>query len=228
MKLTWLILLAIAPSIAIGLFVYLKDKYEKEPVLLMVKCFFLGVLSIIPPIIIENAFQYVGISISEDVTITLVYAFLGVGLSEELSKFMMLRYGVYKKAAFNEPMDGIVYAVFISLGFATAENLLYVLNGGISVAILRMFTAVPAHGAFAILMGFYVGKAKFSFHPKLYMFLGLIVAALVHGLYDFFLFQMNIIPLRLVSLGVLILAIFFSIRAIRIHVRNSPFRDSIE
>lgn len=220
--------MAIAPSIAIGLFVYLKDKYEKEPVLLMVKCFFLGVLSIIPPIIIENAFQYVGISISEDVTITLVYAFLGVGLSEELSKFMMLRYGVYKKAAFNEPMDGIVYAVFISLGFATAENLLYVLNGGISVAILRMFTAVPAHGAFAILMGFYVGKAKFSFHPKLYMFLGLIVAALVHGLYDFFLFQMNIIPLRLVSLGVLILAIFFSIRAIRIHVRNSPFRDSIE
>ena len=228
MKITWLILLAVAPSIAIGLFVYLKDKYEKEPVLLMVKCFFLGVFSIIPPILIELTFQYCGIYISRDIFITLIYAFVAVGFSEELSKFLMLRYGVYKKQAFNEPMDGIVYAVFISLGFATAENIMYVSTGGFTVAILRMFTAVPAHGAFAILMVFFVGKAKFSFHPKTYMLLGLIVATLVHGFYDFFLFQLNIISLRLVSMGVLLLAIFFSILAIRSHVRNSPFRNSTD
>ncbi len=224
MKISLLILLAIAPAIAIGLFIYLKDKYEKEPLSLMAKAFFLGILSIIPPILVENGFQYIGINISEDIWITFLYAFIAVGLSEEFFKFLILRYGLYKKQAFNEPMDGIVYAVFISLGFASIENVLYALSGGFQVALLRMFTAVPAHGGFAILMGFFVGKAKFSSAPKFNLFLGLLVATIAHGLYDFFLFQLYSNSLRLASMGVLAFIIGFSLWAIRVHVKNSPFR----
>ncbi len=221
-----LIALAIAPALAIILFVYFKDKYEKEPIHLLIKCFLFGVLSVIPAIIIEIVPGFSDDTIANNLLITIIYAFLFVGLGEEFSKFFFIRIYAYRKKDFNEPFDGIIYSVMVSMGFATAENIFYVIEGGLSTGLLRMFSAVPAHAAFAIIMGYFIGLAKFRKNRFLYLLTGLLMAALAHGAYDFFLFQQNMPALALLSFVVLALIITFSFRAIVVHRRNSPYRSN--
>ncbi len=218
-----LLALALAPGIAISIFIYFRDKYEKEPLSLLLFSFLLGLLTIIPPLFIEIFFDSKGINENSGVLGSAVYAFLVVGLSEEGSKFLLLRFYPYRKKSFNEPFDGIVYAVMISMGFATAENLFYVLDGGVSVGIMRLFTAVPAHASFAILMGFFAGIAKFRKNSASFLFLGLISAVIAHGFYDFFLFQNDYPYFQLFAFVCLIVVIILSFRAIKLHKLNSPF-----
>jgi len=218
-----LLALAIAPAIGIILLVYFKDKYEKEPFSLLFKCFLLGLFTIIPPIFIELAAEKLSPGQSVNPINIFIYAFAIVGFSEELSKFLLLRVYPYRSKHFNEPFDGIVYSVVISMGFAVAENIFYVLDGGVGAALIRMFTAVPAHAAFAVLMGYYVGLAKFRKNKFGFLLTGLIVATIAHGFYDWFLFQDNMPGLQLLAMVCLILIIIISFRAMKIHRKNSPF-----
>ena len=128
------------------------------------------------------------------------------------------------KTWFNEPFDGIVYAVMVSMGFAAVENVMYVLQGGMDVALVRAFSAVPAHATFGIIMGFFMGKAKFSKNRIMWNFTGLMSAILFHGAYDFFLF-INFIPG--ISIGAfisLIIGIILSKKAIKLHQDISHFK----
>ncbi len=218
MGILFLLGLAIAPGLAIAIYVYWKDKFEKEPLHLIVKCFFLGILSAIPAVILSMA----GESFLKESLFLNV--FIGIALSEELSKFLFLRYYAYKKEAFNEPYDGITYSVMISMGFATIENIMYTIEGGLSVGILRMFTAVPAHATFAILMGYFVGMAKFDPSKKSsYLLYGLLSATAFHGLYDYCLFQNEYPLIFLGALLSLVVGIYLSKKAINLHRLNSPF-----
>ena len=218
--------LAIAPGIGLCFFIYFRDKFEKEPFKLLRNCFLFGILSIIPAVIIELIFGAIGIDENQGVVTTLIYAFLIVAVAEEMSKYFVLRKYVYKKADFNEPFDGIVYAVMISMGFATIENILYVLSSGIGTAVLRMFTAIPLHAVCAIFMGYYVGKAKFTNNKTGNIFIGLFFAVFIHGLYDFFLFQKNIPALGILSFVTLAVSIGLSFVAINKLRMNSPFREN--
>ena len=230
MSLIILIALALAPVVAILLFVWFKDKYDKEPFKLLLLGFFLGILSIIPAVLLE----LLGNSFFPHFTMinVFLYSFFVVALSEEGVKFIILREVFYRKPQFNEPFDGIVYSVMISMGFAAAENIMYVLNHGLSVAIMRMFTAVPAHAGFAIIMGYFVGKAKFSTRFKsYYVFLGLFNAMIFHGLYDFFLLQNDYSSLRLLSFVVLLVCLILAFRALNkkrkhLFVKNSTEENS--
>ena len=216
--------LAIAPGIAIAFLIYFRDKFEKEPFRLVKNCFLFGMLSIVPAVIIELLFDKTGINDKTDVYKTLVYAFLIVGLFEELCKFIVLRFYALKKEVFNEPFDGIVYSVMISMGFATIENVFYAISGGLGTTFLRMLTAVPLHATAGVFMGYYVGKAKFGKYKILLLFTGLFTAVIIHGLYDFFLFQKEIPALAVFSFISLIIAIIFSFRAIKISLNSSPFK----
>jgi protease PrsW len=222
-----LLALAIAPGIAITMFIFFRDKYEKEPLKLLLFCFLLGLLTIIPPIIVETVSAVLGINENSGVIGSAIYAFLIVGLSEEGSKFLLLRVYPFRNKAFNEPFDGIVYAVMISMGFATAENIFYVIDGGVSVGIARMFTAVPAHASFAVLMGFFAGMAKFRKNSGGLLFTGLVAAVIAHGFYDFFLFQNDYPIVHIFAFIGLIVAVILSFRAIKIHRINSPFQLNI-
>ncbi|MBU0487334.1 MAG: PrsW family intramembrane metalloprotease [Bacteroidetes bacterium] len=215
-----LIGLAIAPALAIILFVYSRDKYEKEPRWVLFWAFVLGMISIIPAAFFESCFSSDFLNPVD----TFIYAVFVVGLAEEGSKFFFLRIHAYRKKAFNEPFDGIMYAVMVSMGFATFENVLYVLSGGIEVAWLRMFTAVPAHAAFGIIMGYYAGKAKFGKNKFGTLLWGVFLAMLIHGLYDFFLFQQNWPGLSILAFVVLLIGIRLSFVAMRKSRENSPFR----
>jgi len=221
MSILFLFALAIAPGLAICVYIFWKDRFEKEPLSLLVKCFFLGILSAIPAVILS----LIGESFLKESLFLNV--FIGIALSEELSKFLFLRYYAFKKEAFNEPYDGITYSVMISMGFATIENIMYTFSGGISVGILRMFTAVPAHATFAILMGYFIGLAKFkSENSTRYLFYGLGSATFFHGAYDYCLFQNDYPIVILGAIASLIVGIYLSIKAIKIHNRQSPFNPN--
>jgi Predicted membrane protein len=223
MNIFFLLAIALAPGVAIGLYVYLKDKHEREPLGLLFRSFFYGVLSTVITLAISMPLNSV-ITINEkDVTEQAVHAFLIVALVEEFSKFIFVRGVLYRNSNFNEPFDGIVYSVMVGMGFATFENILYVMDGGFETAMLRMFTAVPAHAAFAVLMGYYLGKAKFEHKKSYYAFHALGVATLFHGAYDYFWFIAYVPGIWLGAIASLIMGIILSRRAIRIHQNASPF-----
>lgn len=220
--------LAMAPGAAIVLYIYLKDKHEREPLSLLLVSFFYGVVSIAVTLVISWPVNALLILREHDLVHEFYDAFFKVAFVEELSKFLFVRFILFPNKNFNEPFDGIVYAVMVSMGFATLENIMYVFSYGFETGILRMFTAVPAHATFGVLMGFFLGKAKFSHTKKLYYSLvGLIAATFFHGAYDYFWF---IAAVKDIWLGTwmgaivsLIVGLILSRNAILLHQRASPF-----
>ncbi|TXE11831.1 PrsW family intramembrane metalloprotease [Seonamhaeicola algicola] len=221
-----LLLLAIAPVFAIILYINYKDKYEKESKKLLLYNFILGaVVSVIITTIIYYVFDII-LPLADHTSVfqQFVKAFFVVGLTEEFSKYIIVKLFAQKNNAFNEPFDGIVYAVMVSMGFAATENIFYVLEGGYLTAVLRAFTAVPAHATFGILMGYFMGKAKFSNSRVLLNLTGLFFAIVFHGAYDFFLF-IDFIPGIWVGAFIsLFIGIILSRKAIKKHQENSVFK----
>ncbi|WP_452224768.1 PrsW family intramembrane metalloprotease [Lacinutrix chionoecetis] len=224
-----LILYALAPVAIVIFYIYLMDKYEKEPIRLLIVSFLLGaVVSIIITTIFYMVFNSV-LPIVDDLSVfdQFIQAFFVVGFSEELSKYIIVFLFAQRLKAFNEPFDGIVYAVMVSMGFAATENIFYVLDSGPSTALLRAFTAIPAHATFGILMGYFMGKAKFAENRILCNLTGLGLAILFHGAYDFFLFIDFIPGIWLGAFVSLIIGIILSRKAIKKHQENSYFKDII-
>lgn len=222
-----LLLAAVAPVFIIIIYIYLKDKYEKEPKRLLLKTFLLGAIVSIVITTILYVFIDFFLPLKDDFSILqqFIKAFFVVALTEEFSKYVIVRYYAQPKNAFNEPFDGIVYAVMVSLGFAFTENIMYVFQGGFEVALLRAFTAVPAHATFGILMGYFMGKAKFNRKRIADNLIGLTLAILFHGAYDFFLFVEFIPGIWIGAFVSLIVGIILSVKAIKIHQKNSHFNN---
>ena len=220
-----LLALAIAPALYLAIIIYGHDKYDPEPKrILLVACLW-GCFSVIPALALETWGTHLGHGISQNFFRTAFYAFVVVALSEELSKFVMLRLHAYRQPEFNEPFDGIVYAVFVALGFATVENIAYVFMHGFGTGIIRMFTAVPAHYSFGVIMGYYAGKAKFNpRHRFSLMSQGVLYATLIHGAYDFFIMQQNIPALGIFTFGILVMSWRISKNAINELKADSKFR----
>ena len=184
-----LLALAIAPGLIICFYIFYKDMYNPEPKSKLLISFILGATVVIPAGLIEQAFTPY---LSNSIQSTALFAFGVVALTEEAGKFLVLRYYAYPRASFDEPLDGIVYSIMVGMGFATVENIFYVYSHGYGTAVLRMFLSVPAHATFAVLMGFYMGKAKFDpLHSGPLMLTGLFLAIFFHGTFDFFLFLQN-------------------------------------
>lgn len=222
-----LILSAVAPIMVIIIFIYVQDKYDKEPLWLLVLNFVFGaVISvIIVTVIYLITDSMLPLNNNFSIWQQFIRAFLVVGLSEEFSKYIVVRYFAQPRRAFNEPFDGIIYAVMVSMGFACTENILYVLNGGYDVALIRAFTAVPAHATFGIIMGYFMGKAKFSNNRFKLNMAGLFFAVLFHGAYDFFLFIGFIPGISFGAIISLMIGVFLSRKAIIKHQENSNFKS---
>lgn len=227
-----LLALALAPGAAIILYIYLKDKHEREPLLLLLISFFYGILSTAITLLISVPVNMFILTKEGDVVEQFFNAFFKVALIEEFSKFVFVRFILYNNKNFNEPFDGIVYAVMVSMGFATLENVLYVFQYGFTTGILRMFTAVPAHATFGVLMGYFLGRAKFTHSKELYFsIIALSVATIFHGSYDYFWFiaeAKNVwTGIWLVAIASLIVGFILSRKAIRVHQQASPFIEPL-
>jgi protease PrsW len=222
-----LLFFALAPVLIVIIYIYVKDKYEKESKRMLAYTFLLGaVVSIIITTILYKFFDLF-LPIPDDYSVwqQFVKAFFIVALIEEFSKYVIVRYFNQPRKGFNEPFDGIVYAVMVSMGFAALENIMYVFQGGMQVALLRAFTAIPAHAVFAVLMGYFMGKAKFSKNKMKWNLIGLSLAIVFHGTYDFFLF-INFIPgISIGAFVALILGVILSKKAIKSHQKGSFFKN---
>jgi RsiW-degrading membrane proteinase PrsW (M82 family) len=219
--------LALLPGIAIILYIYQRDRHEREPLPNLISAMVCGGLSTYPALKIEEFWiQTMNVYPSPDIQITFLFAFVVVAWSEEFAKFVFLRGVIYPQKEFDEPLDGIIYAVMLGMGFATVENIIYIIvrHGGVEVALLRMFTAVPAHAAFAVGMGYFLGLAKFQTNrwKKLgLLFASLFVPVLIHGLYDFFIFQQMSKTLAIFTFATLGLSIYMSHLLIDYHEKDS-------
>ena len=186
----YLILLAIAPGVALVLFILLNDRYDREPAGLLVKVFLMGMLVTLPTIVVELLGQM--FNVFTGLLGKAVEAFVVVGLAEEYFKRrVVLRYAFYHPA-FNERLDGIVYCSIAALGFATLENIFYVISyyaNQPDIWIMRALVSVPVHMLLGIIMGYYLALAKYCPHPGKcsgYMFAkSLFIPALLHGAFDF-------------------------------------------
>jgi protease PrsW len=200
---------AVVPSLLLLWYVYARDR-NPEPRGLLLKTFLLGAAICAPVVPMAMWLESLGREWETGVWSTaLVRAFLGAAIPEELFKYLVLRRYVWNKPAFDEPLDGVVYGTTASLGFATLENILYVGDGGLGVAVLRALTAVPQHAFTGVIMGAFLGRARFAQDEAQRFGLlaaGLGWAILLHGAYDTFLmtetgFALLALPALLTSVG---------------------------
>jgi RsiW-degrading membrane proteinase PrsW (M82 family) len=194
--------LVIAPAGILFYYFWVRDRWEHEPPSMIWKLFGLGCLSIIPAVILDIIIF--GLETTpETIADVFMFSFIAAGLIEETSKFWFVYFYTRRSRYFSEEYDGIMYAVAVGLGFAFAENILYVVSAlmqdssGLSIAILRAFTAVPAHALDGVILGYFIGRSHFekSFARKVSLNLtGLLLAVAFHGLYDFFAFLTIVLP----------------------------------
>lgn len=191
-----LLFFATIPIIIIMLYVYSKDK-NKEPLALLIKLFLSGFLSCYLVLIVSDLLGMVFPFMEEtnrSVFGTFLYAFIGVALVEELCKWIMVMLIGYNHNAFDEIYDILIYAVFVSLGFAFIENVMYVINlNSLRTAMVRAVSAVPSHACDAVFMGYFLSIAKQNELNKKnkyvskYIILSIVTPTILHGTYDFLL-----------------------------------------
>jgi RsiW-degrading membrane proteinase PrsW (M82 family) len=209
-----LLLVTILPSILIILFFVNSDKF-KEPKSEIIKVFIFGILITIPAYILNTFlgdFWHNNTKVSQN----LISSFFTAAPVEEGLKLSILYYFVYKMKDFNEPLDGIVYGVTASLGFATLENIYYVYlladhfqTSSMALAVLRSFSAVPAHAVFGIFMGYFF--MKYSFIKKGdNLFFAFIIPFVLHGCYNLFIASNFFVSLTLIIVAWIVALRLFS------------------
>jgi RsiW-degrading membrane proteinase PrsW (M82 family) len=193
LKILVIVLVALAPCIFWLWIIYKRDQYAPEPISLIIRIFFYGMVIAIPVAIIE-AFLYPGSTQSNLSISTAAYlAFIVAGVTEEAGKFFVVRTGIYKSPHFEEPADGLVYAAAAALGFAALENIVYLLNFGWQVILVRGIFSNLAHVLFSSLWGYPLALTKLGMlKNKHWAWLGLLAAMLAHGIFDFLFFTNTI------------------------------------
>lgn len=220
-----LLFLATVPVLLIMVLVYSKDR-NKEPPKLLVKLFLFGIVSCFLALaltdILEKIFPFFAAETGDCSAIELIlYVFVGIALIEEFSKWVMAYLIGYKSEEFDEIYDSIVYAVFVSLGFALFENILYVFgNLSVLIGIFRGILSVPGHACYGLYMGYFLSLSKLYSKrgradlEKIFLVLSIIVPSILHGIYDY---------LILVDIGILLLLfiifviLLFTFSIIRLH-----------
>lgn len=220
MKKLILLIVAILPIYLIGLYIYKKDK-DKEDRSLLAKLFIFGILSCFPAVMLE---LIVGIFFPNyeqlDLLSLAIYVFIGIALVEEICKWFMTYKIAYKHKEFDHAYDAIVYSVFVSLGFAALENILYVMDNGIGTGIVRALSAVPGHACNAIIMGFYLGLSKIASInkneklSKKNLYLSILMPTIAHGIYDYCLFT-ELVPFIILFLIYVIIMYIYGIKTVK-------------
>ena len=190
------IVFSILPVIIILSLIYNVEEVKKQPFWMIAILFIGGILSWVLVRYISNllgndiyksqveVYSYVG-----DLGFFLV-SFGIIAVIEEICKFLIISICSIRNKNFTNPYDGIMYATCISLGFAFVENIMYIMNYGMSVAISRAIFSIPVHASFGIMMGYYFGLGKMCekdmVNDKLKMYyLSFFIPFLFHGLYDY-------------------------------------------
>lgn len=194
-----LLITALLPVVILLLYIYRKDKMQPEPVGQIVRAFLLGLLTVPLSFLVSVPSELIGL-FSEDVFSVMDafrISFFGAAIPEEAAKIFILWLVVRKNKYFDEKMDGIVYAVCVSMGFAAFENVVYLvtnLDSYMQVGVSRAFTAIPGHFCFGVVMGYYYSLATFENKDRQKnRILTFLAPVIVHGLYDAILFGTSVL-----------------------------------
>jgi RsiW-degrading membrane proteinase PrsW (M82 family) len=234
------VVLGAAPSVFLLVFFYLKDRYEPEPRGHVALAFAKGMLAIVPSYLAARGIEML---VGREwlalggTPARLFETWVMAGGVEEVAKWLLFYGFVYRWSEFDEPLDGVVYGVALALGFATVENVLFVLKLGIETGLLRAVFAVPAHALFGAAMGFYVGRAKLGrgqwagvdvtrTERRLRLALALAVPIVFHGLYDFALVELRGVWLYGVIVLFSVALWAFVLRRVHRAQEDSPFKDA--
>ena len=186
---------ALAPVALLLMYIYHQDKKSPEPTDMLFKAFRYGIISAIVVMLVLSPFG--SNALPSNFFESLKVSFFEAGIPEEFFKWLFLYILVWRSPQFDEYIDGLVYAVFVSMGFACLENVMYVVPSGMEVAVSRALLSVPAHFLFAVIMGYYFSLAKFRPESRTrYMALSIILPMLAHGLFDTFAFWMDTMEAR--------------------------------
>ena len=230
-----LLALSILPAILLMIYVYAKDKYQKEPFKSLAKAFFGGILAIIITLVLDGIIDHFCSNMTGLAETAFYTAFFQAGIPEEFSKFLIFMIFIWRDKNFDEYFDGIVYASFISLGFACLENILYVFGSyeqslfkGIATGVARALLSVPGHFLFGVIMGYFLSMAKFNKGKRLrYILAGLLLAIVAHGLFDWILMfnsSLNDVTSSIIYVAFLAGDVFLwrqGLKLIRKHQQNS-------
>lgn len=179
---------ALLPVVLLLYFIYRQDKTHPEPIGKLLITFFVGCFSVVPALLLEECLSLAQPSPSSFPILSGIYGgYVVAGTSEELCKLLLLLLVIWRSPHFDEYFDGIIYATFLSLGFACVENIAYVIGGDdpISTALMRGLLSVPAHFLFAVTMGYYVSLAKFDpANRRKHLCRAFFYPMLLHGTYD--------------------------------------------
>jgi RsiW-degrading membrane proteinase PrsW (M82 family) len=176
---------ALVPPLLLMWIIHAHDKHP-EPRKVVWTTFALGMLTPIPVVMFALPAMLAAGDGGSPLVAGAFAAFVTAALPEELCKFLVLRFYAATHRHFDERMDGIVYGTIASLGFATSENVMYVMGGGVFVALMRALTAIPMHGFLGVIMGYYAGEARFEPNRRASLyFKAVALPVLFHGLYDF-------------------------------------------
>lgn len=181
MNLIILLSVAIAPGLALFSYIYLRNEISSEPSRTLFHTFMYGAMLTFPILFIQHVFieeQIVQSSFIQNVLFT--------STLEEFFKWLILVMAIYKHVEFDDPYDGILYGASVSLGFATVENILYLFTYGVHTAFLRALLPVSSHAIFGVVMGYYLGRAKFALDKTSspLLFVALMVPLGLHIIYN--------------------------------------------
>lgn len=206
-----LLLISILPVIILLGYIYIKDKNEREPFGLLLKSFGAGALVAVLILLwslLEGIMDFHLTAFADNSAF--LKSFFQAAIPEEGLKLLFLYWLIWNNKEFNEHFDGIVYAVFVSMGFACVENILYVYTGGFQTGVIRALLSVPGHFLFAVIMGYFFSRARFTpSNRSLLMTMAFVCPVLAHGLYDTFCFSIDmygVTPTISIVLNVLFIA----------------------
>ncbi len=225
-----LIAAAVIPAALLMLFTYRSDRLERESPRMLWNLFKAGVLSSLLAMVEEKVLSFLlDLTVSESSVLYNVILYFGiVAFAEESSKFFLMKAASWKSDEFDCQYDAVVYALFVSLGFALWENISYVLSYGFSTALIRAVTAIPGHACFGVFMGVFYGLARREENSgdpgrsQTYRFLAVLIPALLHGAYDYIASSGSGVGGFIAFIAVLFLVSFLLVRRMS---RNDRYLD---
>lgn len=180
-------ILTFLPTVLLMTYFYRRDR-NREPAKVLTGTFLLGLFAFIPVVFVEKLFSSFGVlSHANPLVYNLYNMFANVAIPEESFKLLVIVLYSARTRAFDEPMDGIVYGVAAALGFATIENIFYVLGGGLGTAVIRALLSVPSHAFWGAILGYSVAQVRFKGKMKISVFAGLFIAVSLHSIFNYLL-----------------------------------------
>ncbi len=220
MSILMVFLVALAPCIFWLWLIYRWDKYRPEPRSLIIRTFFIGLVVAIPVALIEGFLYPQSLNGPTSIQAAAYVAFFVAGVTEEGAKFLVVRLSVYRSRHFEEPADGLVYSAAAALGFASLENVIYIVTFGLQVILVRGLFSNLAHVLFSSLWGYPLALGKLGLMKPRSAYIGLVLAMIAHGIFDFLFFTQS-------SATYLVIPLFFGMLVFYVLMMRHANRNAV-